>query len=275
MGAKKTTRTKRTTRRTTKRAARPAAHDRGRDFTARLVERLLAAGVPLVGALAGEEAGERALARFELDDGKKMLRALAASLRGEGKMFGPLLLGSVRVRRELDLSWIRAREGSPEDKELMVEIGEAFVAMKEHCDDANLRTRVDLYGGRPKSCESGVSVPGWLQDLNRLLPQDEAEARRYKDAVFLDATIQEMSRDGERPGDVNALTSLYGWPEVVDLLVEARATKSKHGVLAFRRLARAIVRPFASRDAADVKRDAEAEKQRRKRLRRRQRVKPE
>lgn len=267
MGAKKTTRTKRTT----KRAAQS-------DFMSRLIERVVAAGGNPVAALMSEEAGERTRSRLDdPDDPKEMLRALAASIRGEGGIYGPrLLLGSEAVRRELDLCWMRAHEGSLEDIAFMVEIGEAFVSMKEHRnDDANLRTWVDLYGGRPKRDESGATVPGWLEDLNRLIPQDEAKARRYKDAVFLDATIQEMSRDGERPGDVNTLTRLYGQPEVVDFLIEARATKSKHGVIAWRRHARTILRPFASRDPAEVKREREAEKQRRKRLRRRERVEAE
>jgi hypothetical protein len=63
---------------------------------------------------------------------------------------------------------------------------------------------------------------------------------------------------------VNALTRLYGRPEIVDLLIEARANE-KTGTLprtsrAFRLRARALVRPLASRDPAEVKTNIETER---------------
>jgi hypothetical protein len=186
-----------------------------------------------------EEVAEGARARRKLDDGKKMLRALAESLRGRGDMYGPILLDSAVVRREFDRSWMRAREGSSEDVELIVAIGDALVRLKRRNATVNLKTFEDL-------AEANFRV------LDRLLPSERAEALRYTDPAFIDKRIQDLSRDG-RKSDVNALTTLYGHPEAVKLLVEARAHPPKRGPLPYKRLARALVRPLEQpSDAATV-----------------------
>lgn len=242
MSARKTTRTKRTT----KRAARPAARRRDRDFTARLVERLVGAGVPVVEALLSEEIGEDVRARRGLDDGRKMLRALAESLHGRGDVYGPILLGSVKVRRALDLSWMRAREGSAEDIALVVAIGEALVRLKRRNATANLKTREDL-------------AEADFHRLDRLIPRERAEALRYADPPFLDARLRELSREG-RTSDMNALTTLCGHPEAVDLLIGARVSRKKTGPFPYRRLARSLVRPLEPKDADTVRRARDAER---------------
>jgi hypothetical protein len=274
VSARKTTRTKRTT----KRAARPAARRRDRDFTARLVDRLRDADVDVVPGLRNEEIGEGSRVRRGLDDPRDMLVALAADLGGKGDAYGPVLLGSAVVRGALDAAWVRARMGSREDAELLAAIGAAFVDLKRHVSEERwVRPEREDARLRPVSEDLKALVSNVKNDLillDSLLPRDAAEARRYGDPVFLDECIRERSRNGTRE-EVNAMTLLIRRPAVVGLLIEARATKNKHGVLAFGRLARAIVRPFASRDPADVKKNILAEKQRLKRSRRRKRPEPE
>jgi hypothetical protein len=211
-----------------------------RGLVARLAEDLAENGADVARALLSERLGESSRVRRGLDDERRMLLALAEDLNG---VYGPGLLNSTIVRAAFDSAWSRAREGSREDTELMVAIGTALVGMKRRHATANLKAFENLM-------ETNI------RSIATLIGNDVTEALRYKDPVFLRERIQKSTRDGNR-GEVNALTRLYERPEIVDLLVDARANRRK-GPFPYRRLARAIVRPLeGDADAARKGRDRE------------------
>lgn len=178
------------------------------------------------------------------------LSLLAERLEGNSEEgLGPGLLDDYGVRMAFLESWWRAWRGSKEDIRAMVKIGEALMALKKRKPRSD-----DALGER--------IIEGRFRRLDELVPRGEKDAERFRDRVFVGAESV-RAREKGRADDEGVLMWLFGRPEALDVLLEARAHPPARGPLPYRRMARAFVRPVESPE--DAKKAIRRERRRRAR----------
>jgi hypothetical protein len=171
---------------------------------------------------------------------REALVDLAESLEGKSKKaLGPGLLDEPAVRLAFLESWWRAWLGSKEDIAAMARIGKALVALKHRA----------LRGDDPLGERM---VADHLRRLDVLIPRDETKAAKFRDREVVGSAMA-RARKGRRFADERALWLIFDRPDVLGVLLDARAHRPARGFLPYRIMARRIARPVEPPEDAGTK----------------------